>query len=135
MANTATSIVEEYKEKLHSRLEELKPIIEEYNEIERALGSMEPGATVRGRRTSSRAHRGQRYAEFLEAVGRHQEGVTVADAVRGIDIAATYGYKLAEQGEKEGRIEKRGNLLFLVPEGEKPSGVKMPDAPSGNGGK
>lgn len=127
------NIIEKQKEELTKRKDELEPVIKEYDEIEQALAALTGESPSRARRTSStapRAARGQRREEFLHAITSAEDGITVAEATREIEVASPYGYKLKEELIREGLIEAREGTNKLYPTGKAPKSPEMSAEPS-----
>lgn len=111
MPETTSDILDQTKNTLERRYEDLKPLVEEFHKIQETLSSMDP-STHAPRRPSAYAPRGQRLHEFVAAVQKHPDGITVSQVMREVNAMTNYGYKLAEQALEKNLITKKGNLFF-----------------------
>lgn len=116
----------EFLAKTEARLEELRPQVEEYNQLSdlrsRLTGSRPSPVASPPRRastprstTGSRkiAPRGSRKAEFLKLV-HEQPGISVSEAAAAMSIQPNYLYRIREQAQAEGEIRVEGSSNFPV---------------------
>ncbi len=122
------------------RLEELRPLQEEYDRLERAKGALaalegqsapsghararRAGATsrprgrpTRGQAPGGRAPRGARRRELLALV-RDAPGLTVAAAARTMGISSSQASNLSRRLEDQGEIRRTDQGLVPLTEGE-----------------
>lgn len=104
------------------RRNELEPLVEEFNRIDRILSVWESSEGERpskgkARRTSAtagtRAKRGSRSNEFVSVVGSNP-GITVADAAKEMNVNPNYLYRLAADLLKSGKVRKDGSSYHPV---------------------
>lgn len=116
--DTAT-LIESTVEQFRSRMEELKPQVDEYHELEgvvaRITGTPKSSSGT-GRRGRPRGS-GSRAQEFLDYVQKNP-GSSVADVAKGIGVNANYLYRVANQLQEDGKVEKQddGSLVATAQE-------------------
>ncbi len=137
MADVLTAI----RAQIERRLEELRPLQEEYDRLERAKaalagleGQSAPsghararrgdgtsrlprGRPTRGQAPGRRAPRGARRRELLALV-RDAPGLTVAAAARTMGISSSQASNLSRRLEDQGEIRRTDQGLVAVTEGE-----------------
>jgi hypothetical protein len=137
MADVLTAI----RAQIERRLEELRPLQEEYDRLERAKAALDAlegqsaqsgrarrpagggtsrrprGRPTRGRASGARAPRGARRRELLALV-RDAPGLTVAAAARTMGISSSQASNLSRRLEEQGEIERTDQGLVAVTEGE-----------------
>lgn len=115
-----TDFLEEKKKEIAARLEELRPLVEEYERLEAAsraldgLGSNGASApsTPRRRRGGGGGRRGRpkgsgtRGTQALELV-RAQPGITIPELAEKMGIKQNYLYRVLPGLEQDGLVEKR----------------------------
>lgn len=116
-----TDFLEEKKKEIAARLEELRPLVEEYERLEAASRALDGlgsnGATApsapRRRRTGGGSGRrgrpkgsGTRGTQALELV-RAQPGITIPDLAEKMGIKQNYLYRVLPGLEQDGLVEKR----------------------------
>ncbi len=116
-----TDFLEEKKKEIAARLEELRPLVEEYERLEaasRALdglgsnGAAAPSAPRRRRTGGGSGRRGRpkgsgtRGTQALELV-RAQPGITIPDLAEKMGIKQNYLYRVLPGLEQDGLVEKR----------------------------
>lgn len=128
------------KEQLRSRLDELRPLVEEYKRLESALEALDgvtasnsatprrgrgrgPGRSASAARTSSTGRRrgrppgsGGRAQQFLEVV-RSQPGITIPQAAKKMGIQQNYLYRVGPRLAQEGQVRKQGKGYFPAENG------------------
>jgi hypothetical protein len=112
--------LDEKRKEIDSRLRELRPLVDEYNRLEKAAAALSGvgngrratparrrssgtgGARRRGRPRGS----GNRAKQALELV-RAQPGITIADMAKAMKIQPNYLYRVMPTLEAEGQVVKR----------------------------
>jgi hypothetical protein len=122
MATEHQSLVQRAREQWEARREELRPVVDEFNEIEDALRRLDgddsttaqeqPAATQEQSSGQTRRRRRSRNGtsrsdEFLTLV-RENPGITVADAATQMGIQPNYLYRIAGKLHQEKTIQKEG---------------------------
>ena len=99
------TLLEKTKSEFQTRLEELRPAVDEFRQLEEALAAMtndsQPRKTTRRKghgttATANRAKRGQRPQEMLALV-RQQPGIKVSQAAEQMGVEATYLYRIVNK--------------------------------------
>ena len=119
---TVTDFLDEKRKEIEARLRELRPLVEEYQRLERAasaLSGVGNGRARRGtrRRTAGRrgtggARRGRpkgsgtRSIQALELV-RARPGIKIPELADAMGIKANYLYRVLPTLESEGKVAKR----------------------------
>jgi transposase len=113
--------LDEKRKEIDARLRELRPLVDEYNRLEKAaaalsgVGATTRTATVSRRRSSgagsgSRRGRprgsGNRAKQALELV-RTRPGITIAEMASAMKIQPNYLYRVMPTLESEGQVVKR----------------------------
>jgi transposase-like protein len=133
-------LIDRIRNDIDSRLEELRPQVEEIPRLESVLAALEAAgdgqrvssgartARARGRtrsrgaaaatkpRTSRprrRARRGQRREEFLQLIKGHPE-ITIAEAARQIGVSPPQISTLVRRLEEEGAIQRADGRFVLI---------------------
>ena len=132
-------LIERIKNDIDSRLEELRPQVEEIPRLESVLAALEAAGdgqterggarTSRGRgrprsggaaattsrtaRPRRRARRGQRREEFLQLIKGHPE-ITIAEAARQIGVSPPQISTLVRRLEEEGVVERADGRFVLI---------------------
>lgn len=125
-----TDFLEEKRKEIDARLRELRPLVDEFNQLEKAAAALAGvGGTraTRARRTSSarrtsttprpsstrtRRRRGRprgsgnRAKQALELV-RARPGITITELADSMGIKANYLYRVMPTLQKEGQVKKR----------------------------
>jgi hypothetical protein len=116
--------LDEKRKEIDSRLTELKPLVDEYNRLEKAaaalagVGAKANGSTTRRRRrrTAAAAPRkgrgrprgsGARSKQALELV-RSRPGITIAELADTMGIKANYLYRVMPSLASDGQVKRRG---------------------------
>ncbi len=119
--------LDEKRKEIDSRLQELRPLVDEYNRLEKAaaalagVGSTSNGSSSAGtrrRRGSSSAARkgrgrgrprgsGARSKQALELV-RARPGITIAELADAMGIKANYLYRVLPSLASDGQVKRRG---------------------------
>jgi ribosomal protein S25 len=111
--------LEEKRKEIDARLRELRPLVDEFNQLEKAAAAL---AGVGGRRatrtrrsTTTAAPRrrrgrprgsGNRAKQALELV-RARPGITITELADAMGIKANYLYRVMPTLQKEGQVKKR----------------------------
>ena len=111
--------LDEKRREIDARLQELRPLVDEYNRLEKAAaalagvgnGGATPGARAARRRDPApRRGRprgsGNRAKQALELV-RARPGITIRELADAMGIKANYLYRVMPTLETEGKVEKR----------------------------
>src|SRR6059058_3145038 len=120
--------LEEKKREIAQRLEELKPAVEEYQQLEGALAALggvsatrapargrRPRATASGTGTGRRRGRprgtGTRAAQTLDLV-KANPGITIPELADKMGIKQNYLYRVLPGLERDGQVRKEGRGWF-----------------------
>jgi ribosomal protein S25 len=110
--------LEEKRKEIDARLRELRPLVDEFNQLEKAAAALAGvgggRATARTRRSSSSGPRkrgrprgsGNRAKQALELV-RARPGITISELADAMGIKANYLYRVMPTLQKEGQVKKR----------------------------
>ena len=110
--------LEEKRKEIDARLRELRPLVDEFNQLEKAAAALAGvgggRAAVRTRRSSSSGPRkrgrprgsGNRAKQALELV-RARPGITISELADAMGIKANYLYRVMPTLQKEGQVKKR----------------------------
>jgi hypothetical protein len=109
--------LEEKRKEIDARLRELRPLVDEFNQLEKAaaaLAGVGGGARARTRRASAGPRRkrgrprgsGNRAKQALELV-RARPGITITELADAMGIKANYLYRVMPTLQKEGQVKKR----------------------------
>src|SRR3954470_4121628 len=110
--------LDEKRKEIDARLRELRPLVDEYNRLEKAAAALSGvGGTQAGtRRRSNGAGRsrrrgrprgsGNRAKQALELV-RARPGITISELADAMGIKANYLYRVMPTLQKEGQVKKR----------------------------
>ena len=117
-----TDFLSEKRKEIDARLRELRPLVEEYRQLEQAANALNGldggGSTTRRRgpgrpRTTGRRRRGRprgsgkRAIQAMELVSANP-GITISDLANKMGIKANYLYRVMPTLQKEGKVRKRG---------------------------
>jgi hypothetical protein len=107
--------LDEKRREIDARLKELRPLVEEYNRLEKAAAAL-AGVGNGGTRATTRAPRrrgrgrprgtGKRAQQALELV-RARPGITISELAEAMGIHANYLYRVMPTLESEGQVVKR----------------------------
>jgi sugar-specific transcriptional regulator TrmB len=107
--------LDEKRREIDARLKELRPLVEEYNRLEKAAAAL-AGVGNGGTRAAARAPRrrgrgrprgsGTRAKQALELV-RARPGITISELAEAMGIHANYLYRVMPTLESEGQVVKR----------------------------
>jgi ribosomal protein S25 len=110
--------LDEKRKEIDARLRELRPLVDEFNRLEKAASALAgvggTEAAPRRRRSSngSRPRRGRprgsgnRAKQALELV-RARPGITITELADAMGIKANYLYRVMPTLQKEGQVKKR----------------------------
>ena len=109
--------LEEKRKEIDARLRELRPLVDEYNQLEKAataLAGVGGARATRTRRSASSGPRrrgrprgsGNRAKQALELV-RARPGITISELADAMGIKANYLYRVMPTLESEGQVVKR----------------------------
>lgn len=112
--------LDEKLKEIDTRLSELRPLVDEYNRLEKAAAALKGvsgggGRSTRRRGSAPRARGGRRgrprgsgtrAREALELV-RTRPGITIAEMADAMGIKANYLYRVMPTLESEGQVVKR----------------------------
>lgn len=106
--------LDEKRREIDARLKELRPLVEEYNRLEKAAAAL-AGVGNGGTRTARAPRRrgrgrprgsGTRAKQALELV-RARPGITISELAEAMGIHANYLYRVMPTLESEGQVVKR----------------------------
>ena len=123
-----TDFLEEKKKEISQRMEELRPLVDEYHRLEAAHRALEGvntgggGGTTQARPTTRRSGgggggrgrprgSGTRANEAL-AIVRDQPGVTIPEMAQKMGILQNYLYRVLPGLEQDGMVRKEGRGWF-----------------------
>ena len=106
--------LDEKRREIDARLKELRPLVDEYNRLEKAaaaLGGVGNGGTAPARAPRRRGRgrprgSGTRAKQALELV-RARPGITISELAEAMGIHANYLYRVMPTLESEGQVVKR----------------------------
>jgi ribosomal protein S25 len=113
--------LDEKRKEIDARLQELRPLVDEFNRLEKAAAALAgvggTQATGTRRRASNGAGRsrrrrgrprgsGNRAKQALELV-RARPGITISELADAMGIKANYLYRVMPTLQKEGQVKKR----------------------------
>jgi len=110
--------LDEKRKEIDSRLRELRPLVDEFNRLEKAAAALAgvggTTAPARRRRASGGGPRrrgrprgsGNRAKQALELV-RARPGITITELADSMGIKANYLYRVMPTLQKEGQVKKR----------------------------
>jgi hypothetical protein len=111
--------LDEKRKEINSRLQELRPLVEEYQRLEKAASALAGVDGTQARSTSTRRRRstggrrrgrprgsGSRSKQALELV-RARPGITIGELADAMDIKANYLYRVMPTLQAEGQVKKR----------------------------
>jgi hypothetical protein len=107
--------LDEKRKEIDARLRELRPLVEEYQRLEKAASALAgvggTSAPARRRRSSSSRRgrprgTGTRSKQALELV-RTRPGITIGEMADAMKIKANYLYRVMPALEAEGQVKKR----------------------------
>jgi ribosomal protein S25 len=112
--------LDEKRKEIDSRLRELRPLVDEFNRLEKAAAALAgvgtTGAQSTTKRRSNGAGRsrrrgrprgsGNRAKQALELV-RARPGITISELADAMGIKANYLYRVMPTLQKEGQVKKR----------------------------
>ncbi len=125
-----TDFLDEKRKEIDSRLAELKPLVDEYDRLEKAaaalagVGTGSPkdsrrrrsGSSANGRRRSGGSATGRRgrprgsgkRAAEARRLVNERPGITIPELADAMGIQANYLYRVMPTLQKEGEVRKRG---------------------------
>ena len=118
-----TDFLDEKRKEIDARLKELRPLVDEYNRLEKAasaLAGVTGGSTRRrsasssnGRRRSGTRRRGRPRGSGKRALQAQElvsarPGITITELADAMGIQANYLYRVMPGLQKEGKVKKRG---------------------------
>jgi hypothetical protein len=112
--------LDDKRKEIDARLQELRPLVDEFNRLEQAaaalagVGGTPRRTTTRTRRPNSGTRRrrgrprgsGNRAKQALELV-RARPGITITEMADAMGIKANYLYRVMPTLQKEGQVKKR----------------------------
>jgi hypothetical protein len=117
--------LDEKVKEMEARLKELRPMVDEYNRLEAALGAFagrtattKTAPTRRRRSASSNGRRGRprgsgtRAAQALQLVGE-RPGITIPELADAMGIKQNYLYRVMPGLAEEGKVTKSGRGWHL----------------------
>jgi hypothetical protein len=113
-----TNFLEEKRKEIDARLRELRPLVDEYERLERAAAALAEvdGGSARRRRTTARSRgrrgrprgSGTRSLQAMELV-KAKPGITISELADSMGIKANYLYRVLPALEADGKVKKRKN--------------------------
>jgi hypothetical protein len=106
--------LDEKRREIESRLKELRPLVDEYDRLQKAAAALagvgngaarQPRGPRRGRRGRPRGS-GTRAKQALELV-RARPGIKISEMAQAMGIHANYLYRVMPTLEQEGQVVKR----------------------------
>jgi hypothetical protein len=112
--------LDDKRKEIDARLQELRPLVDEFNRLEQAAAAL-AGVGGSTRRTTTRTRRsnggtrrrrgrprgsGNRAKQALELV-RARPGITITEMADAMGIKANYLYRVMPTLQKEGQVKKR----------------------------
>src|SRR5688572_25459985 len=117
-----TDFLDEKRKEIDARLGELRPLVDEYNRLEKAAAALDGVGGGTRRATPARRRRstagagsrrrgrprgsGNRAKQALDLV-RAQPGISISDMAAAMKIKPNYLYRVMPTLESEGRVVKR----------------------------
>ena len=113
-----TNFLDEKRKEIDARLKELRPLVDEYQRLEKAsaaLAEVSNGSSAARRRRSTGRGKGRRgrprgsgtrSLQALELV-RARPGITIAELADAMKIKANYLYRVMPALEADGQVRKR----------------------------
>jgi ribosomal protein S25 len=112
-----TNFLDEKRKEIDARLRELRPMVDEYQRLEKAaaaLAEVDGGGRARRRRVATRGGRrrgrprgsGTRSLQALELV-KAKPGITISELADSMGIKANYLYRVLPALEADGKVKKR----------------------------
>ena len=114
--------LDEKRKEIDARLRELRPLVEEFNRLEKAAAALagvggtqaaatrrrpnSAGGAGRSRRRGRPRGSGNRAKQALELV-RARPGITISELADSMGIKANYLYRVMPTLQKEGQVKKR----------------------------
>lgn len=116
-----TTLIDEVKDQIDGRMQELRPLVEEYTALDRmrdALG-LDAAPAKRGpRRNGARKGRppgqGKRETEVLKLLDANPKGLTIPQLGEKMGIKANYLYRLLPQMAKAGRVQQVARKRWMA---------------------
>jgi hypothetical protein len=111
-----TNFLQEKRKEIDARLRELRPMVDEYERLEKAAAALAEvdGGPARRRRVSGRGRRGRprgsgtRSLQAMELV-KAKPGITISELADSMGIKANYLYRVLPALEADGKVKKRKN--------------------------
>jgi hypothetical protein len=114
-----TNFLDEKRKEIDARLRELRPLVDEYQRLEKAAAALAEvdggGGAARRRRATARGGRrrrgrprgsGTRSLQALELV-KARPGITISELADAMGIKANYLYRVLPTLESDGKVKKR----------------------------
>jgi sugar-specific transcriptional regulator TrmB len=106
--------LDEKRREIEARLKELRPLVDEYNRLEKAASALAGVGNGRARPARGPRRRGRgrprgsgtRAKQALELV-RARPGITISELAEAMGIHANYLYRVMPTLESEGQVVKR----------------------------
>jgi hypothetical protein len=107
--------LDEKRQEIEARLKELRPLVEEYDRLQKAAAALAGVGNGRARQTRTATRRrgrgrprgsGTRAKQALELV-RARPGITIRELADTMGIHANYLYRVMPTLESEGQVKKR----------------------------
>ncbi len=117
-----TDFLDEKRKEIDSRLNELRPMVDEFHRLEKAAAALSGVGTASARSSQRRRRRsssngggkrgrprgsGKRALQAQELVNA-QPGITIPELADAMNIQANYLYRVMPTLQSEGKVTKRG---------------------------
>lgn len=109
----ATTLVEEFTNKAEARIKELRPLVDEMNELEAQVAALRGASNGGSKRKSSgstgnrRGRQGKR-AEEVVAVIKENPGIQVSEISRKVGVKPNYLYRVTAKLAEQGAVVREG---------------------------
>jgi sugar-specific transcriptional regulator TrmB len=112
-----SDFLDDKKNEIKARLEELKAYVEEHERLQSALDALDgvnrgPARAAGGARRGRPRGTGTRATEAIEAVTK-EPGLTAGEIAERMGINQNYLYRVLPNLEQDGKLEKRGRGWYL----------------------
>jgi hypothetical protein len=121
-AHAVTDFLDEKRKEIEGRLRELRPLVDEYNQLEKAAAALADVGAPSGssrrsnngrRRRSSGGQRGRPRGSGKRALQAQElvsarPGITIPELAEAMGIQANYLYRVMPTLQQDGKVRKRG---------------------------
>jgi hypothetical protein len=119
---TEGTVKDDVRRQVESRIAELEPLVQEYEELQRIVEAIDSDTRGSGRAAPRRrlapsgagaGGHGARAEDALQRIAA-QPGVAVGELAEQMGIGTTYLYRLLPRLEREGKLRKEGKGYHLA---------------------